>query len=71
MLPMGKSSPLSEAVAARCPPELIAKLDELREVLTAASPIAFRLSRSDVARFAIEVGAEELLRRHKPQLRIR
>ena len=71
MLPMGKSSPLSEAVAARCPPELIAKLDELREVLTAASPIAFRLSRSDVARFAIEVGAEELLRRHKPQLRTR
>lgn len=70
-MPMGKSSPLSEAVAARCPPELIAKLDELREVLTAASPIAFRLSRSDVARFAIEVGAEELLRRHKPQLRIR
>jgi hypothetical protein len=63
---MGNSSPLSEVVAARCPPELIAKLDELREVLTAASPIAIRLSRSDVARAAIELGAEELLRRHNP-----
>ncbi len=68
---MGKSSPFSEVVAARCPSELIAKLDVLREVLTAASPIAFRLSRSDVARAAIELGADELLRRHNPQLRTR
>jgi hypothetical protein len=64
MLSMGKSSPLSEVVAARCPAELITKLDALREVLVAASPIAVRLSRSDVARAAIELGAEELLRRH-------
>ncbi len=66
MLSIGKSSPLSEVVAARCPPELLAKLDALREVLTAASPIALRLSRSDVARAAIELGAEELMRRYNP-----
>ena len=68
---MGKSSPLSEVVAARCPSELLAKLDVLCEVLTAASPIARRLSRSEVALAAIELGADELLRRDNPQLRTR
>jgi hypothetical protein len=68
---MGKSSLLSEVVAARCPSELLAKLDVLREVLTTASPIARRLSRSEVARAAIELGADELLRRYNPQPRTR
>lgn len=72
MLSMGKPSPLSEVVAARCPPELLTKLDELREVLAAASPIAVHVSRSDVARAAIELGADELLRQHrKPNRRTR
>jgi hypothetical protein len=70
MLSMGKPLPLSEVVAARCPPELITKLDELRKVLVAASPIAVQLSRSDVARAAIELGADELLHQHrKPKAR--
>ena len=56
---------LSEVVAARCPPELITKLDELREIFAAASPIAIQISRSDVARAAIELGANELLREHR------
>jgi hypothetical protein len=70
MLSMGKTSPLSEVVAARCTQDLVAKLDAVREVLVAASPIAFRLSRSDVARTAIELGAEELLRRHNLNSRV-
>ena len=70
MLSMGKSSPLSEVVTTRCTQELIAKLDALREVLVAAAPPGVRLSRSDVARAAIELGAEELLRRHTPTPRL-
>lgn len=70
ILTMRKSSPLSEIVAARCPPELITKLDALREVLLAASPSGVRLSRSEVARAALEVGADELLRLHNPHRRV-
>lgn len=47
MLATGKSSLLSEGVAARCPPEFVSELNELREVLVTASPITIRLSRSD------------------------
>jgi hypothetical protein len=38
MLIMTKPSPRSEAVAARCTPELMAKLDELREVARRREP---------------------------------
>ena len=67
---MGKSSSLSEVVATRCTQDLLAKLDALREVLVAAAPIGVRLSRSDVARAAIELGADELLRRHNSNPRL-
>jgi hypothetical protein len=62
---MPTKSSLSEAVAARCTPELVAKLDELLDVLAAASPVAVRLNRSDVARAALEVGVDTLLRDHR------
>jgi hypothetical protein len=65
MMPlMSTKLPLSGAVATRCTPELIAKLDELLDVLATASP-AVRLSRSDVTRAALEVGVEALLAAHR------
>jgi hypothetical protein len=65
MPPMSTKLPLSEVVAARCSTELVARLDELLEVLAAASPIAVQLSRSDVARAALEAGVAALLRTHR------
>jgi hypothetical protein len=59
---MSTKLPLSEVVAARCSTELVARLDELLDVLAAASPVAVRLSRSDVARAELEAGVDTLLR---------
>jgi dihydropteroate synthase len=62
---MPTKPPLPEVVATRCSAELLAKLDELVELLSAASPIRVKLSRSKVARAALEAGVDELLRAHR------
>jgi hypothetical protein len=62
---MPPKPPLSEVVATRCSPDLLAKLDELVLLLTAASPIPLKLSRSQVARAALEDGVDALLRMHR------
>ncbi len=62
---MSTKPPLPEVVATRCSADLIAKLDELVELLSAASPIPVKLSRSKVARAALEDGVDALLRTHR------
>ena len=62
---MPTKPPLSEVVATRCSADLIARLDELVELLSAASPIPVKLSRSEVARAALEAGVEAMLRAHR------
>jgi hypothetical protein len=62
---MPPKPPLSEVVATRCSPDLLAKLDELVVLLSAASPIAVKLSCSQVARAALEDGVDALLRVHR------
>ncbi len=56
--------PVPEVVAVRCSVELVAKLDELVVVLGAASVPAVKPTRSDVARAALETGADVLLLTH-------
>ena len=65
MVPMSRQSPFTEAFAVRCTPGLVAKLDELLDVLAAASPVAVQLNRSEVARAALEAGIETLLATHR------
>jgi len=62
---MPTKPPLPEVVATRCSAELLAKLDELVTLLSAASPIRVKLSRSEVARAALEAGVDALLRTHR------
>lgn len=62
---MPTKPPLHEVVATRCSADLLAKLDELVELLSAASPIRVKLSRSKVARAALEADADALLRAHR------
>jgi hypothetical protein len=62
---MPTKPPLSEVVSMRCSADLLAKLDELVELLSAASPIRVKLSRRKVARAALEDGVDALLRAHR------
>ena len=62
---MPTKPPLAEVIAMRCSADLLAKLDELVELLSAASPIRVKLSRRKVARAALEDGVDALLRAHR------
>lgn len=64
MSPMPKK-PVPEVVAVRCSVELVAKLDELVVVLGVASLRAVKPTRSDVARAALDAGADVLLLTHR------
>ncbi len=66
---MPPKPPLSEVIAMRCSADLLAKLDELVELLSAASPIRVKLSRRKVARAALEDGVDALLRAHRKAAR--
>jgi dihydropteroate synthase len=62
---MPPKPPLHEVVATRCSADLLARLDELVVLLSAASPIRVKLSRSEVARAALEAGVDALLLAHR------
>jgi hypothetical protein len=64
-MPTMPKKPVPEVVAVRCSVELVAKLDELVVVLGVASLRAVKPTRSDVARAALEAGADVLLLAHR------
>ncbi len=62
---MSTKPPLPEVIALRCTADLLVRIDELAELLSAASPVPVTLSRSKTARVALEEGVDAMLGKHR------